>query len=93
VCQHADFDPTGLAITGRLAQWAGSIPRKMTAADYLGSLSASNPLFAGAPPETPWDPDLHDVMSHHRKARHEEEIRARTAALDAGNGLATNASC
>ena len=76
VYQHADFDPAGLAITGWLAQRAGSIPWKMTAADYLASLSASNPLFAGAPPETPWDPDLHDVMSHHRKALYEEELRA-----------------
>ena len=76
IYQHADFDPTGVAITGWLAQRAGSVPWRMTAADYLGSLSASAPLFAGTPPETPWDPALQGVMSHHRQALYEEEIRA-----------------
>jgi uncharacterized protein (TIGR02679 family) len=36
IYQHADFDPTGLAITGWLAQRAGSVPWRMTATDYLG---------------------------------------------------------
>jgi uncharacterized protein (TIGR02679 family) len=76
IYQHADFDPTGVAITGWLAQRAGSVPWRMTAADYLGSLSAAAPLFAGTPPETPWDPALQGVMSHHRQALYEEEIRA-----------------
>ena len=74
--QHADFDPTGVAITGWLAQRAGSVPWRMTAIDYVASLSASAPLFAGAPPETPWDPALQGVMAHHRRALYEEEIRA-----------------
>jgi uncharacterized protein (TIGR02679 family) len=76
VYQHADFDPTGLAITGWLAQRAGSVPWKMTAGDYLRSLSASAPEFVGTPPRTPWDPALEDVMSRHRKVLYEEEIRA-----------------
>jgi uncharacterized protein (TIGR02679 family) len=76
IYQHADFDPTGLAITGWLAQQAGSVPWRMTATDYLGSLTVSAPLFAGEPPKTAWDPALQGAMSHHRKALYEEEIRA-----------------
>jgi uncharacterized protein (TIGR02679 family) len=76
IYQHADFDPTGLAITGWLVQRTGSIPWKMTATDYLGSLSVSAPGFGGTPPQTPWDPDLQVVMSQYGKALYEEEIRA-----------------
>jgi uncharacterized protein (TIGR02679 family) len=76
IYQHADFDPTGLAITGWLAQRAGSVAWRMTATDYLGSLSVSAPRFGGTPPETPWDPDLRVVMSHYGQAVYEEEIRA-----------------
>lgn len=76
IYQHADFDPTGLAITGWLAQRAGSVPWRMTATDYLGWLSASAPGFGGTPPETPWDPALQVVMSQHGKVLYEEELRA-----------------
>ena len=76
IYQHADFDPTGLAITGWLAERAGSVPWRMTATDYLGWLSASAPGFGGTPPETPWDPALQVVMSQYGKALYEEEVRA-----------------
>ena len=76
IYQHADFDPTGLAITGWLAQRAGSVPWMMTATDYLGWSSVSAPGFGGTPPETPWDPALQVVMSQHGKALYEEVIRA-----------------
>lgn len=76
VYQHADFDPTGVAISGWLAERAGSVPWKMTAADYVGSLAPSAPGFAGTPPETPWDPGLREAMSQRGKALYEEEIRA-----------------
>lgn len=75
VYQHADFDPTGLAITAWLADRTGSIPWKMTATDYLASLSPAAPEFPGDPPETVWDPALRSVMSEHRRALYEEEIR------------------
>lgn len=75
VYQHADFDPTGLAITAWLADRTGSIPWKMTAADYLASLSPAAPEFLGDPPETLWDPALRPVMTEHRRALYEEEIR------------------
>ena len=75
VYQHADFDPTGLAITAWLAERAACIPWKMTRADYLVSLSSAAPVFTGEPPETPWDPVLQPVMSKHRRALYEEEIR------------------
>lgn len=73
--QHADFDPTGLAITAWLADRAGTVPWKMTGADYLNSLPASAPEFSGTPPATPWDPSLCEVMSEHRRALYEEQIR------------------
>jgi Protein of unknown function C-terminus (DUF2399) len=41
IYQHADFDPTGLAITGWLAQGAGSVPWRMAAIDYVGWLSVT----------------------------------------------------
>jgi uncharacterized protein (TIGR02679 family) len=75
IYQHADFDPTGLAITAWLADRTGCIPWKMTAADYLASLSQAAPQFPGEPPETPWDPALQPIMSEHRRALYEEEIR------------------
>jgi uncharacterized protein (TIGR02679 family) len=75
VHQHADFDPTGLAITAWLADRIGSVPWKMTAADYVASISPAAPEFLGEPPETPWDPELQPVMSKHRRALYEEEIR------------------
>jgi uncharacterized protein (TIGR02679 family) len=75
VYQHADFDPTGLAITAWLADRTGCVPWKMTAADYLASLSPAAPEFLGEPPETAWDPELQLVMGAHRRALYEEEIR------------------
>lgn len=75
VYQHADFDPTGVAITGWLADRTGSVPWKMTAADYVASLSPASPEFLGEPPETPWDPDLQTTMSKHHKALYEEQVR------------------
>jgi uncharacterized protein (TIGR02679 family) len=75
VHQHADFDPTGLAITAWLAERAGCVPWKMTAADYLASISPAAPEFLGEPPKTPWDPELQPVMSKQRRALYEEEIR------------------
>lgn len=74
--QHADFDPTGLAITAWLAERAGTVPWKMSSSDYLASLPASAPEFGGTPPATPWDPALREVLSEQRRALYEEEIRA-----------------
>jgi uncharacterized protein (TIGR02679 family) len=75
VYQHADFDPTGLAIAAWLADRTGCVPWMMTTADYLASLSPTAPEFLGEPPETPWDPALQPTMSEHRKALYEEQIR------------------
>jgi uncharacterized protein (TIGR02679 family) len=73
--QHADFDPTGLAITTWLAQRSGTVPWRMNAGDYLAALPAGAPDFAGAVPATPWDPRLSQLMAEHRQALYEEEIR------------------
>jgi hypothetical protein len=67
IYQHADFDPTGLALTGWLAERAGGVAWRMTATDHLGWLSVSEPGFAGTPPEAPWDPALQVALSHHGK--------------------------
>jgi uncharacterized protein (TIGR02679 family) len=84
--QHADFDPTGLAITGWLAERAGSIPWKMTSSDYLSSLPSSGPNFTGSVPSTPWDPALQLAMERERIALYEEETRSQL--LDAMRGRA-----
>jgi len=75
--QHADFDPTGLAITGWLAERAGTVPWRMTGGDYLGALAASvSPAtLSDPPPATPWDPALAGALEHHGVAVFEEAIR------------------
>lgn len=74
--QHADFDPAGLSITGWLASRAGTVPWRMTAADYRSAARpGGTPLPAAAPP-TPWDPGLAEAMSATGVVAYEEDIRA-----------------
>jgi uncharacterized protein (TIGR02679 family) len=74
--QHADLDPSGLAITGWLAQRAGTTPWKMDASDYRRARSPSGARVLGAIPPTPWDPALARVMAQERRAVYEEEVRS-----------------
>jgi uncharacterized protein (TIGR02679 family) len=79
VLQHADFDPVGLAITGWLAERAGTIPWRMTASDYLhaiASTSAGDGASLAAVPETPWDAPLADAMRAAGRRVYEEQLRS-----------------
>jgi hypothetical protein len=75
--QHADFDPSGLAITAWLTDRAGTIPWRMDAADYAAAaarLRSSVTLDSVIPP-TPWDPNLAIEMTRRRVVVYEEEVR------------------
>ncbi len=72
--QHADFDPAGLAITAWLQQRAGTVPWRMTAADYLSAARPGDAAFSVVP-ATPWDPQLGQAMSERRVAVYEEDVR------------------
>lgn len=72
--QHADFDPAGIAITAWLRQRAGTIPWRMTAADYLAAARPGAVAFSAVPP-TPWDPALGQAMAEWRVAVYEEDVR------------------
>lgn len=78
VRQHADFDPSGIAITRWLADRAGTTPWQMGAADYRAAVGAGGPTteLAGVVGDTPWDPDLASAMNASGRAVHEEALRA-----------------
>ena len=78
VLQHADFDPSGLAITAWLAERAGATPWRMGMSDYLSVVAAARdrPPLKGAVPPTPWDPGLQHAMERHGAAVYEEDVRA-----------------
>jgi uncharacterized protein (TIGR02679 family) len=69
VRHHGDFDPDGVAITGRLHA-AGVAPWRMTAVDYVEALAAADRAgvelreITGPVPPTPWDPELQRAMTH-----------------------------
>nr|WP_281376548.1 DUF2399 domain-containing protein [Actinomycetospora corticicola] len=73
VRHHGDLDPAGVAITARLAQ-LGVVPWRMTAADYRAAVRPELRRFEGAVPSTPWDPELHDVMTERGRAVDEERV-------------------
>lgn len=73
--QHADFDPSGIAITSWLAERAGTTPWMMGAADYVRARARSSQQFDGAIAPTPWDPALQSVVARERVAIYEEEVR------------------
>ncbi len=74
LCQHADFDPVGLAITEWLRARAGTTPWRMTAEDYQAAARPGAASFGAVPP-TPWDPRLAEVMAACRVAVYEEDVR------------------
>lgn len=75
--QHADFDHAGLGITAWMADRAGTIPWRMSAADYAGGATRlrSAHRHSAVIPATPWDPTLQLEMSRCGVAVYEEEIR------------------
>lgn len=76
--QHADFDPSGLAITSWLRERAGTTPWRMTSTDYLAALPrvADRMRFDGTVPPTEWDPELSGVLDRERMPVYEEDLRA-----------------
>lgn len=74
--QHADFDPSGLSITQWLARQAGTIPWRMDGTDYVRHASRSQSRIHGTVPDTPWDPQLHDLLERERRPVYEEQVRA-----------------
>jgi uncharacterized protein (TIGR02679 family) len=74
--QHADFDPSGLAITEWLRRRAGTVPWRMSAADYLGAVPRSARPVVGSIPPTPWDAGLAEAMARCGRIVYEEQIRA-----------------
>jgi uncharacterized protein (TIGR02679 family) len=76
--QHADFDPTGLAITRWLAQRAGTTPWRMTSDEYLRAVGRrrDRPRITASVPETPWDPRLQEALMEVGVVVYEEDVRA-----------------
>jgi uncharacterized protein (TIGR02679 family) len=75
--QHADFDPTGIAITNWLRDKAGTVPWRMTSDDYLGAAHARRLRrpFLTETPLTHWDPRLRTAMNDVRIPVYEEDLR------------------
>ena len=75
--QHADFDPSGLAITAWLAERAGTTPWRMTATDYRCAVRGRDDraTINGRIPATPWDPSLHRAMAEEAIPVYEEDVR------------------
>lgn len=74
VAVHADFDPGGFAVVGRLCE-LGAVPWRMGGGDYLAALDrAGSRTVTGPIPATPWDPELAVVFAEHRRPVYEEQI-------------------
>jgi uncharacterized protein (TIGR02679 family) len=91
VRHHGDFDPDGVAITGRLHA-EGVVPWRMTAADYTEAVAAAEQAgvelreVTGPVPSTPWDPDLQRAMERAARAVDEERVMDALLAEHAGPG-------
>ena len=76
--QHADFDPSGLAISSWLRDRTGTVPWRMASTDYVAALPriAERMQFDGPVPPTPWDAQLSEAMRRERLPVYEEDLRA-----------------
>ncbi|MDG4811161.1 DUF2399 domain-containing protein [Micromonospora sp. WMMD1120] len=79
VAVRADFDQAGLQhVATLLAGIPSAVPWRMTAADYLSSLTSPahgrTQLDTAALPTTAWDPNLHEAMTESGCAAYEESL-------------------
>ncbi|WP_019854968.1 TIGR02679 family protein [Actinopolyspora mortivallis] len=77
---HGDFDWSGISIMRSLWTTAGVRPWRMSAADYRSAVDLASaertdlPILDGEAVETPWDPDLAEVMSTAGRVVEEETV-------------------
>lgn len=77
---HGDFDWAGVGITRSLWEHHGVRPWRMSAGDYREALDRAAaartdlPNLVGTPGETPWDPELAELMSTAARAVEEEHV-------------------
>ncbi|MDA3648988.1 TIGR02679 family protein [Saccharopolyspora indica] len=77
---HGDFDWAGIGITRSLWEHHRARPWRMSAGDYREALDHAAadrtdlPNLVGAPLETPWDPELAELMSTAARAVEEEVV-------------------
>jgi uncharacterized protein (TIGR02679 family) len=89
---HGDFDWPGVNITRSLYTHHGARPWRMSAADYREALNQAAaartdlPNLVGSPLETPWDPQLSELMATASRAVEEEAVLA-TLLADLRTGL------
>ncbi|QIZ36566.1 TIGR02679 family protein [Saccharopolyspora sp. ASAGF58] len=77
---HSDFDWPGIGITRSLLTHHNARPWRMSAADYREALDRAAatrtdlPNLVGTPLETPWDPQLAELMATTARAIEEEAV-------------------
>jgi uncharacterized protein (TIGR02679 family) len=78
IAVRADFDVAGLGhVLAILRGVPGSIPWRMRSSDYVDSLvraAATTPIPLGTIANTPWDPDLAEVMRARGSVAYEESL-------------------
>jgi uncharacterized protein (TIGR02679 family) len=68
---HGDFDWPGIRIANGLMARAGTVPWRMSTADYLAASDTGNPL-AGEPVAAAWNPSLTEAMRQRGQVVEEE---------------------
>lgn len=77
---HGDFDWPGVALAARLRTERGVRPWRMAATDYREAVNLAAaerldlPPLVGSPVDTPWDPDLAELMATASRAVDEEIV-------------------
>lgn len=77
---HGDFDWAGVSIARSISQQHGAHLWRMSAADYREALQLASadridlPALAGERTETPWDPELSELMATAGRAIEEETV-------------------
>ncbi|MBQ0866345.1 TIGR02679 family protein [Streptomyces sp. RK75] len=71
---HGDFDWPGIDMTNQLRARYQAVPWHMDAADYVKAVrdNTDQVQLSGKPQDTPWDPELAEVMKRESRAAYEE---------------------